>query len=944
LRVRAGAALALLIPLLVLFGPVLVTPRSFVFRDAAHFYHPLLEYVTSQWRSGQVPLWNPLEETGRPLLADATSAACYPGLLVFWLPLGFSTCYKLYVVGHVGLAAGIAYWVARSWRASVPAAGLCGMAYALAGHVVFQYANVVYLVGAAWLPLALGASARMLARRSFGWAAVLGVALALMVLGGDPQGAYHAGLLSALGAWLRWRRQCRLVPPAAPVARRSGHRRAVPALCGTDTLRQHPVALLAVAAITGGGLAAVQIVPAVRWARAGDRAAFTHPRCLVELVTRHLRSDAGENRPEQGRQGLNAETTTARSSAWTGLFGRPRPGTHDEQIYQFSLSPWRLPEFLWPNVSGRLFPVHQRWLYAIPAEGGTWAPSLYMGLLPVLLGLASIRLRRGPVRVRWLSWTVLLGLTGSLGGYGVGWLAAELRAAWGSDPSAGAPWGPAVGGLYWLMVVVLPGYVQFRYPAKLVVPAVLALSLLAARGWDRLARRPWPCLSRALAVLAVASLALAVLVLAARPLWERALGDLPADPLFGPLNVPGAAQDVWGALLHTTVVAGGLWILVRRMPGHADRWPAQVALLLTAIELARAQVWMVPHAPQSLWTETSTMARIVQRRADQDRLAAGPRCYRRGDDRWVPGAWADAGARARQVDGLAWDRRSLLPRYHLLDRLAVVTTSAAFTSADYHALHSALRQEGGGGVYADSPHRRLLDALGAELLVLPGGPAVPADARLLARVRPLAELPDTIAVWRNKRAFPRVWVVHDVQRLPPLRSTDPGAMAARTREVYVPDGKPRNLRREAVVETTDAVPVGQRQGPLTDDRQVASCRIVRDEPTCVEIDVELPRPGLLVLSDLCYAGWRAQLIEPTTGRTEPLAAWRTNRTMRGVWLEAGRHRVRWDYRPGDVYLGAAISLTVAGGLLIWTGWLVSTGWLAWRRRRSAAPRGPLIVP
>ena len=44
--------------------------------------------------------------------------------------------------------------------------------------------------------------------------------------------------------------------------------------------------------------------------------------------------------------------------------------------------------------------------------------------------------------------------------------------------------GDEVGGLYWLMTVVLPGYVYFRYPAKLLVIAALGLSMLAARGWD----------------------------------------------------------------------------------------------------------------------------------------------------------------------------------------------------------------------------------------------------------------------------------------------------------------------------------------------------------------------------------------------------------------------------------------------------------------------------
>ena len=39
--------------------------------------------------------------------------------------------------------------------------------------------------------------------------------------------------------------------------------------------------------------------------------------------------------------------------------------------------------------------------------------------------------------------------------------------------------GPQVGGIYWAMVMLLPKYFAFRYPAKLFVIASLALSLLA---------------------------------------------------------------------------------------------------------------------------------------------------------------------------------------------------------------------------------------------------------------------------------------------------------------------------------------------------------------------------------------------------------------------------------------------------------------------------------
>ena len=114
----------ILLPVAVLFGPVLFTDRSFAMRDAAHFYHPLFEWTAKEWGQGRVPLWNPDENCGLPVLADASSSVFYPGKLVFALPLDFTLCYKLYVIGHVVLAALGSYLLARHWKTSHLAAGV----------------------------------------------------------------------------------------------------------------------------------------------------------------------------------------------------------------------------------------------------------------------------------------------------------------------------------------------------------------------------------------------------------------------------------------------------------------------------------------------------------------------------------------------------------------------------------------------------------------------------------------------------------------------------------------------------------------------------------------------------------------------------------------------------------------------------------------------------
>ena len=109
--------LACAIPLGILFGPVLPRDRTFGLRDAAHYYAPLFRYVQSQWARG-LPLWNPLEENGRPLLADPTASVLYPGKLVFALPCEFTSAYDLYIVAHIAGAAAAAYCAARGSAAA----------------------------------------------------------------------------------------------------------------------------------------------------------------------------------------------------------------------------------------------------------------------------------------------------------------------------------------------------------------------------------------------------------------------------------------------------------------------------------------------------------------------------------------------------------------------------------------------------------------------------------------------------------------------------------------------------------------------------------------------------------------------------------------------------------------------------------------------------------
>ena len=92
--------------------------------------------------------------------------------------------------------------------------------------------------------------------------------------------------------------------------------------------------------------------------------------------------------------------------------------------YWFSVGPWRLAELFVPNFSAVVS--------AAPALAGrvplraTFGPSLYMGIVPLLLAGVTWRSARCDPRCGWL-WTVaVLAVLASFGRYGLGWCGEEL--------------------------------------------------------------------------------------------------------------------------------------------------------------------------------------------------------------------------------------------------------------------------------------------------------------------------------------------------------------------------------------------------------------------------------------------------------------------------------------------------------------------------------------
>ena len=206
---------------------------------------------------------------------------------------------------------------------------------------------------------------------------------------------------------------------------------------------------------------------------------------------------------------------------------------------------------------------------------------------------------------------VVLCVVGSLGWFGVGWLLREIVSAVGADANS-LPIGSPVGGLYWLMTVLLPGYVYFRYPAKLLTLAAVALSMLTAVGWDRVFAGPSPRFRRVVLVFGWGMRCRYIGRCRAMVVCAVVFRHVAPNIMFGPLDSHGAAADIFKAFGQAAVAAFLFgWLLGGQ--GGESAWPQVAVLVLIAVDLGIANGWMVPTADAKLWQQPTKLAEIVDR-------------------------------------------------------------------------------------------------------------------------------------------------------------------------------------------------------------------------------------------------------------------------------------------------------------------------------------------
>ena len=159
-----------------------------------------------------------------------------------------------------------------------------------------------------------------------------------------------------------------------------------------------------------------------------------------------------------------------------------------------------------------------------------------------------------------------------------------------------------------------------------------------------------------------------------------------------------------------------------------------------------------------------------------------------------------------------------------------------------------------------------------------------------------------LKVYLNPDAFPRAWAVHQL--------------------VQVASPKSGNaLIQEHLGDLRDKAYMSEMPPALANCAGPDKVAVERDEGSHVHVLAQMNCPGMLVLSDTYFPGWRASV----DGR--PTDIFEVNGAMRGVQVPAGVHVVDMVYRPRSVLVGAAMSLSA----------LLGVCFLVFRSRKTPLP-------
>ena len=577
------------------------------------------------------------------------------------------------------------------------------------------------------------------------------------------------------------------------------------------------------------------------------------------------------------------------------LLSHSRRGTQGfpfSETTAWSLHPLSLIELVVPRFFGSSLEGATLWTVVLGCRNMPYYPSLFVGFVPLFFALAGWAVG-GDRRRTFAAGMSLVFLVISFGRF--------------------TP-------VFWLLYKVFPPLALVRFPVKLLVPALLFVALLAGSGIDTLrsfgSNPSQPCgrLLTPLKILfgcfvlgwLVSLLAPKLITVPAEWILVRtdAMYATGASLQLTPKQISSSVDYMLRMLrLHLPgligfALGGWIWVLALERARSWARRVLPLAVLLGGTQLVMENYSANPTVPKAFYEyhppvvthlrEPGSLNRFSYVFRETETTPATPDIQTFLNFESIPDA---AGlsplAQAAFRDRLMLARGSMLERVEGVSNIDVewsfppflaefweFTTRAAPESAKVACLM------GRGGVRYQILREREPGHVRREVTTIFNGS------------------PQSGFLYENPCVTPRAYVAKSASY-----SVQPAETLTRMSSVQFDPTQEVILFGEA-----GSVPPGVGSGTNGD------VTIVKLQPNSVVLHAELTRPGFVVMLDRFDPNWHASV----DGKETPVL--RANQLFRAVRIEAGRHKVRFDYRQRGLGAGLAISLATLGALLTLYGW------------------------
>lgn len=183
----SAAKFMLLLAVLVLaaFPDVVLGSRTFFYRDFALFGYPLAHHQRASFWQGEIPLWNPFNNSGMPFAAQWNTMVFYPlAFFYFLFPLPWAL--PMFCLLHLLLGGAGMFYLTRRWTEHSLAACIAGVLFAFNGLMFSCLKWPNNIAALAWMPWVI-----LLAER--GWRqggrclAIAALAGAVQMFSGGPE-------------------------------------------------------------------------------------------------------------------------------------------------------------------------------------------------------------------------------------------------------------------------------------------------------------------------------------------------------------------------------------------------------------------------------------------------------------------------------------------------------------------------------------------------------------------------------------------------------------------------------------------------------------------------------------------------------------------------------------------------------------------------------------